>query len=87
MCNKGVTTCCMQCSTPGNIVALHKRNVAYAGEDKDFQCQPAHAKNPTWFPRGKKDAAGRAPPRAGAAQPVAGAQDLEDDDGWLNGEI
>ena len=87
MCNKGVTTCCMQCSTPHNLVALHKTKVAYRGEKKPFQCLAAHAKNPTWFPRGKKGAAGRAPPRNGAAQPMFDPFDMDSDADWLEGEI
>ena len=86
MCNDQCTTCCVDCSTPGNIVALHKRKIAYRQEVRNFPCALQHANNPGHFPRGKRGAAGKAPARQGSAQPAM-ATPVDLDDGWLSDDM
>ena len=86
MCNDQCSTCCFDCSTPGNIVAVHKRKVAYRNETRNLPCALQHAKNPCSFPRGKQGQAAKAPARAGAAQPAM-ATPVDLDDGWLSDDM
>ena len=82
MCNDQVTTCCLQCSTPGNIVGLHKKSVKYNNEMRTHLCHSQHSANPTHFPRGKKGCAGKAPQRSGSVHPAV-APDLFVEESWL----